>query len=186
MKRIVTIMISSLVIGCGSTGPDENILEGSSFITVSPGEFQMGAPEEEEGSTPLERPVHTVSVNYTFEIMTTEVTQGMWEQVTGENPSTSGVQGDDYPVYNVSWNDCVEFCSTLNTLDNDYYYRLPTESEWEYCCRAGTETPYYWGSDPFMMFYHAWCNGTAGTSAHPTGQLSDNAFGLHDIAGNMY
>ena len=108
----------------------------------------MGSPDEDPEATP----VHEVVFAKSFEISTTEVTQGQWEAVMGTNPSA--VKGVNLPVTNVSWEDCREFCEKLTTADREKgelspttSYRLPTEAEWEYACRAGSTTRYCFG-DP--------------------------------------
>ena len=162
--------------------------EGMEFVTIPEGNFEMGAPEGEPGSSHNERPVHTVTFDYTFEMMTTEVTQGMWYEVMGEYPSSGYGVGDDYPVYYVSWNDCQEFIDAMNLLDPSHTYRLPSESEWEYCCRAGTTTRFYWGEDPdeTEIDAYAWFSGNAGSTAHPVAQKLPNDWGLYDMSGNVW
>jgi len=186
MRYLLIFSAGLFVMGCNTTDPSPVILPGATFVTVGPGQFDMGAPEGEEGSMAIERPVHTVSIDYSFEIMTTEVTQGMWQSITGENPSTGDAQGDDIPVYNVTWDDCIEFCEILSSLDENYHYRLPSEAEWEYSCRAGTSSPYYWGNEFLFFQYCAWCNGSAGGSLQAIRLLQPNSLGLYDIAGNVY
>jgi formylglycine-generating enzyme required for sulfatase activity len=158
----------------------------------------MGSPEEDPYSQDYELPVHTVTFDYSFEMMTTEVTQGMWEEVMGTSVQyqhslaefdygLSGT-GADYPMYYVSWNDCQDFVDAMNALDPAYEYRLPSESEWEYCCRAGTTTRFYWGDDPDLILIdsyawyvdHSWCE------THPVAQLIANAWGLYDMTGNVW
>lgn len=186
----VSLLAAIITLSCGSdtTGPSGGILEGMEFITVSSGSFQMGAPEGEEGSAPTERPVHTITFDYSFEIMTTEVTQGMWEEVMGENPSLDFGVGPDYPVYNVSWNDCQDFIAEINLLDPDYTYRLPSEAEWEYSCRRKTTTRFYWGDDFGTMYisYHAWHKWSAGGLTHPVARKYSNMWDLYDICGNVF
>jgi len=135
-----------------------------------------------------EEPVHTVHIS-SFEMMTTEVTQGMWESVMGSNPAHDYGVGANYPVYYVSWNDCQEFIAKLNVLDPDHTYRLPSESEWEYACRAGTTTKYYWGDSDsksvmgrYCWYGEDWNSG----STHPVAQKEPNAWGLYDMSGNVW
>ena len=113
-----------------------------------------------------------------------EITQGQWEAVMHNNPGEAqygnryGV-GDNYPVYYVSWNDIQQFEGRINDG-----FRLPSESEWEYACRAGTITRYYWGND-FDANY-AWYTGNSGGRTHEAGTRQPNAWGLYDMSGNIW
>ncbi|MCD4708042.1 MAG: formylglycine-generating enzyme family protein [Candidatus Sabulitectum sp.] len=166
-----------------SSGP----LEGMEFAYIPSGSFMMGSPSSEGGRDNDERPFHAVNVN-SFQFMTTEVTQGMWEEVMGYNPSHDYGVGADYPVYYVSWNDCQEFIGKLNNLDPDYTYRLPTESEWEYACRAGTTTKFYWGDSDLesVMGCYCWYYTNSNFSTAPVRTKQPNAWGLYDISGNVW
>ncbi len=160
--------------------------EGMEFVSIPSGTFEMGSPESDPDSGDIERPVHTVTFNYSFEMMTTEVTQGMWEEVMGNNPSF--FTGDlNRPVEKVSWEDCQEFVDAMIVLDPDYEYRLPTESEWEYACRAGTTTRYYWGDDPghTLIDQYAWYYDNSEVTTHSVAQKLPNAWGLFDMNGNV-
>ena len=178
-----------VLFSCGNntTGPSESIVPGMYFVSISGGEFQMGAPEDEVDSNADERPVHTVEISYSFEIMTTEVTQGAWEDLMGSIPPQEFGEGSNYPVYNVSWQDCQDFITEINNLDPDYYYRLPTESEWEYCCRAGTSTGYYWGDGVGNFYYqfYGWFGYTSSGETHPVAEKRANSWGLYDMSGNV-
>ena len=161
--------------------------EGMEFVSIPPGSFEMGAPVGEAGSQSYERPVHTVTFNYSFEMMTTEVTQGMWLEVMGNNPAhfTGNL---DRPVETVSWNDCQEFVEAMNALDPEHEYRLPSEAEWEYCCRAMTTTRFYWGNDPYFefIFEYAWWQGNSKGTSHPVAGKIPNDWGLYDMSGNVW
>jgi formylglycine-generating enzyme required for sulfatase activity len=161
--------------------------EGMEFVTIPSGSFQMGSPESDPDSYDNERPVHTVTFDYSFEMMTTEVTQGMWEEVMGSTPASDFGVGLNYPVYYVSWYDCLEFTDQLNLLDTEYEYRLPSEAEWEYACRAGTTTPYYWGDtlSYIQIDQYAWYDGNSGGTTHPVAQKLPNGWGLYDMSGNV-
>jgi formylglycine-generating enzyme required for sulfatase activity len=108
----------------------------------------------------------------------------MWEEVMGSNPACDYGVGDDYPVYYVSWYDCRAFVDAMNVLDSVYTYRLPTEAEWEYACRAGTGTAYYWGGTMDGSF--CWYADNSDGAAHPEGQKQANAWGLYDMSGNVW
>jgi formylglycine-generating enzyme required for sulfatase activity len=155
------------------------------FASVPAGSFSMGSPSSESERGSDEGPVHTVNIQ-SFELMTTEVTQAMWEEVMGTNPSN--FTGDpNRPVENVSWNDCQEFITRINDFDLSYTYSLPSEAEWEYACRAGTTTRYYWGNDPNSteIDQYAWYTDNSNSTTHPVGQKLPNAWGLYDMSGNV-
>ena len=171
---------------------------GMTFVSIPSGYYYMGSPSSEEGRWPIEGPRHSVSIS-SFELMSTEVTQGMWEDVMGNNPSYDYGVGFNYPVYYVSWNDCKDFIEKLNDLYPGYTYRLPSESEWEYACRAGTTTRFYWGDDDSesIMKQYCWYGKNADdnewTSPHasqegtqPVGTKTPNNWGLYDMSGNVY
>jgi len=116
-----------------------------------------------------------------------EVTQSQWERIMGNKPS--GFKGANNPVENVSWNDICEsngFIEKINSLKPDGYsrFRLPTEVEWEYACRAGSATEYYWGNK--IDGAYCWYDGNSQATTHPVGQKEPNAFGLYDMSGNVY
>ena len=111
------------------------------------GTFTMGSPTSEAERFDDETR-HKVTLTKGFWLLETSVTQGMYRAITGSNPSAFK-SGDNYPVEQVSWFDCQSFCESLNALNvapAGFEFRLPTEAEWEYACRAGTTTPYFWGS----------------------------------------
>ena len=121
-----------------------------------------------------------------------EVTQAQWEAVMGDNPSM--FKGDDNPVESVSWDDCQEFLKKLNALSSvkksGLVFRLPTEEEWEYACRAGTTGDYCLLADGSEITVNtlgrvAWFEGNSGGEPHPVGQKTPNAFGLYDMHGNV-
>jgi len=161
--------------------------EGMEFVSIPQGSFQMGAPSGEQGSFSDERPVHMVTFAYDFEMMTTEVTQRIWIEVMGTNPSH--FTGDlNRPVERVPWDDCQNFIDAMNALDPSHIYRLPSESEWEYCCRAGTNTRFYWGEDSSetVINGYAWWNGNSGATTYPVAEKLPNAWGLYDMSGNVW
>lgn len=123
--------------------------------------------------------LHTVTLTKPFEMMTTPVTQALWKIVMGNNPS--GFQGADRPVENVSWDDAQIFISKLNAMLGVTCFRLPTEAEWEYACRAGTTSATYGNLDDV-----AWYENNSGKETHPVGQKQPNAWGLYDMLGNVW
>ncbi len=129
-----------------------------------------------------EQPQHRVSVR-AFAIGAYEVTQAEWTAIMGDNPSTT--LGERLPVENVSWEDAQEFARRLSERTGKHY-RLPTEAEWEYAARAGSEHIFSFGDDPAQLPQHAWFRGNADGHSHPVGSLVPNAFGLHDMLGNVW
>jgi formylglycine-generating enzyme required for sulfatase activity len=165
----------------------------SSYIAYAPdiklanipaGEFIMGAPPTDEARLVVgdQEPQHSVRISKGFYMGITEVTQSQWKAVMRSNPSE--FRGDDLPVDNVSWDDTVKFCEKLSRLTGKFY-RLPTEAEWEYACRAGTQTRFYFGDDPNILGQYAWWLGNSEGKTHPVGQKKANAFGLYDMHGNV-
>jgi formylglycine-generating enzyme required for sulfatase activity len=150
---------------------------GMKFVQIPSGTFTMGSNSSEGESH--EKPPHTVTISRSFYVATTEVTQVQWKAVMGSNPSK--FQGDDLPVEQVSWNDAKEFIRKLNTKEGTTRNRLPTEAEWEYACRAGTTGDRYGD-----MGSTAWYDPNSGGTTHPAGQKQVNAWGLHDMLGNVY
>jgi sulfatase modifying factor 1 len=144
---------------------------GMVFVKLPGGTFKMGCEDGE----PHEWPVHEVKVDG-FVMARHEVTQAVWDKVM-RGVVTPAEEGGDEPVGAVTWEECAEFCRRTGL-------RLPTEAEWEYACRAGTVTDYYWGTEPDEDFM--WCPGNSGGTRHPVGLKKPNAFGLHDMSGSMW
>jgi formylglycine-generating enzyme required for sulfatase activity len=150
---------------------------GMKLKWIEPGEFMMGSEKGWE----IEKPVHNVKVAKGFYIAIYEVTQEQYEKVMGKNPSND--KGANLPVAQVSYNDSVEFCKKLSKKEGKTY-RLPTEAEWEYACRAGSKTEYYWG-DEFDEKY-AWYAGNSEWKTHEVGTKEPNNWGLYDMTGNVW
>ncbi len=150
---------------------------------IPPGSFNMGSPDGEQDRDNDEGPVHRVMFAEGFWISKYEITQGQWQAVMGENPAHDRGIGENYPVYYVSWNDIQEFESALGNT-----FRLPSEAEWEYACRAGTTTRFYWGNDLTynQIWYYAWFNSNSGGRTHEVGWKVANNWGLHDMSGNVW
>ena len=125
-----------------------------------------------------EKPVHRVTISNGFYMGRYEVTQVQWQAVMGNNPSH--FKGDNLPVEKVSWNDIQWFINKLNAMNDGFRYRLPTEAEWEYACRAGTPGDY--GGYIEGM---AWYSENSGNSTHSVGTKAPNSFGLYDMHGNV-
>jgi formylglycine-generating enzyme required for sulfatase activity len=152
------------------------------FRFVPVGTFTRGSPANESGRYHDETQ-HQVTLSRAFLVGKYPVTQRLWREVLGANPSSFENAGDDAPVESVSWTDAQEFlnrfCDQLGVPRGTY--RLLTEAEWEYACRAGTTGPTYGPLDRV-----AWYSGNSANTTHPVGQKAPNAFGLHDMHGNVW
>jgi serine/threonine protein kinase/formylglycine-generating enzyme required for sulfatase activity/lipoprotein NlpI len=148
---------------------------GMEFVWIPGGEFMMGSNSGDAD----EKPVHGVRITKGFWMGRYEVTQGEWRDVTGGNPSNFK-KGDDYPVESVSWESVQGFIRKLNARSGREF-RLPTEAEWEYACRAGTSGERYGNIDDI-----AWYDRNSGGSTQPVGRKAPNAFGLYDMLGNVW
>ncbi len=160
----------------------EGPLQGMVFVQIPAGTFDMGSSDTDWAGIEDERPQHTVTIQ-PFEMMTTEVTQTMWTIMMGENPSQFGPNGH-LPVEKVSWEDVQQFLARLNAHDPGKGYRLPTEAEWEYACRAGTTSQYFCGN-AYGLDSVAWYERNANYAPEPVGTLQPNAWGLFDMIGNV-
>jgi len=226
MTRPVSIFLSSLFI-LGMIQLDSQLFAQSSktitnsigmkLVRIPKGTFQMGSPPSEEGSRENEHQ-HEVTISQDYYLGAFEVTQAQYEKVMGSNPSffqgdkvaerhpkTGRVMKDpdssNYPVETVSWDDAVEFCKELSNLPEEKkagrIYRLPTEAEWEYACRAGSKTAYSFGANSKSLGDYAWFAGNSGrqtppvsekkttNQTHPVGGKKANKWGLYDMHGNV-
>jgi formylglycine-generating enzyme required for sulfatase activity len=175
---------------------------GIKLVLIPSGEFLMGSPDSDRDAQPDEKPPHPVRFNRSFRLGATEVTQGQYRAVTGENPSSRKAdRSDDLPVENVSWVSAIAFCNKLSAKEGlpPYYesktgeplggdgYRLPTEAEWEYACRARSRFKFSFGDDETTVRDHGWFTGNfTGDWTHAVGQKLPNAFGLYDMHGNVW
>ncbi len=185
--------------GClSSQQPDNQSFTNSigiKLVLIPKGKLLMGSPKNEQGQDKDETQ-HQVTISQNFYMGATEVTQAQWQKVMEKNRSR--FKGDELPVEEISWDDSIEFCKRLSEMPEEkkagHKYRLPTESEWEYACRAGTTTPFHFGSE--LNGRQANCYGTApyGTNTKgpnlkktsPVGTYPANACGLYDMHGNVY
>jgi formylglycine-generating enzyme required for sulfatase activity len=151
---------------------------GMKFTLIPAGEFYMGSEESDD-----EKPVHKVKINNSFYLGTYPVTQREWKAVMRRNPSL--FKGDDLPVENVSWDNVQEFIKKLNEKEGTDKYRLPSEAEWEYACRAGTTTRYSFGDEKSELGDYAWYYDNSGRNTHPVGQKKPNSWGFYDMHGNV-
>ncbi len=170
------------------------------FVRIPAGTFAMGSPSDEQSRENDEGPAHTVNIAYDFYLGKYELTKRQWQAVMESTPwnGRANVLDDpDSPVVYINWHDAQNFISALNTHitntgQGPAAMRLPSEAEWEYACRAGTTTRFYWGDDPSytQISYYAWHTGNAwniGESyAHVVGQKLPNAWGLYDMSGNVW
>ncbi len=147
------------------------------MVVIPSGEFDMGSHNGESN----EKPVHRVQVS-AFALGKTEITQGQWRAVMGNNPSGFASCGDDCPVDNVSWDDAQLFIQKLNAKTGKQY-RWPSEAEWEYACRAGGQHEYCGSNDLDSV---AWHRDNSASSTHPTSLKQPNAYGLYDMSGNVF
>ncbi len=174
-------------------GPNKTTNEsGIELVRLPGGRFTMGDKDEPDA------PPHEVTVG-PFCMDKYLVTQEQYEQVMGENPSRW--KGSRNPVEQVRWSDAVRFCNArshreglepcydLETWQCNFDangYRLPTEAEWEYACRAGTDTAYFFGDDASKLVDYAWFEKNSGGHPQPVGRKRPNPWGLHDMCGNVW
>ena len=162
------------------------------FKAIPAGSFLMGSPPDEPGRDKDEIQVQ-VTFSKGFYIQTTEVTQGQWKALMQGNPSLFQDCGDQCPVENVSWEDVQKFIRKLNRLEKSRKYRLPTEAEWEYVCRAGSRSAFtngdianlQCGYDP-LHDEIGWFFGNSGGKTQPVAQKAPNAWGIFDMHGNVW
>ncbi|MDR3153416.1 MAG: formylglycine-generating enzyme family protein [Deltaproteobacteria bacterium] len=159
--------------------------QGIEFVLIPSGTFIMGATyQRRERAMPGEKARHLVRITKPFYMGRFEVTQEQWEIVMGSNPSLSKKTG--LPVEFVTWHDTQEFIGKLNAAEGWKRFRLPTEAEWEYSARAGGKPQiYFFGNDPARLGEFAWYEDNSDDRTHPVGLKKPNAFGLHDIYGNV-
>jgi len=176
------------------------------MVRIRAGVFQMGSPKKERGRSSDEGPVRKVTINYDFYMGKYEVTQAQWKAVMGRNPVYRCGIGDNYPASHISWDSCQAFISKLNQLGKGTF-RLPSEAEWEYACRAGSRQRFYFGDSlecgdtsedckagtlsGKRSDYMWYCGnnspwGDPDFGAKPVGQKLPNVFGLYDMHGNVW
>jgi formylglycine-generating enzyme required for sulfatase activity len=202
--RLVLIIVAAIFAACCSSagnamaqGNPKQITNsiGMKLVLVSKGTFTMGSPPEEEGAG-FDEEQHEVTISKDYYLCVTEVTQGHYERIMGVNPShfqKRVIRKSDssmYPVEQVSCDAAVEFCKRLTELPAEKkagrVYRLPTEAEWEYSCRAGSKTAYSFGDDKTLLNDYAWYKENSSQETHPVGEKEPNAWGLYDMHGNVW
>ena len=173
---------SSVASGCNTISiPVKNGIN-IEMVKVEAGTFMMGATPEMKDPFDEEKPVHQVTLTHDYYVGKYEVTQVLWQAVMGNNPSW--FKGDNLPVEKVSWNDCQEFISKLNSLTGRNF-RLPTEAEWEYAARGGKKSRGYQHSGSSTISDVAWYGGNSGSKTHPVGTKQANELGIYDMTGNV-
>ena len=212
MRSLPFVLLTVVSLGLGNrvvqAQPAKEITNsvGMKLVLITKGKFLMGSPPSEEGSEDDEKQ-HEVTISRNYYLGAYEVTQGQYLKVMGKNPSifqgdkvaerhpTTGrivkdVDSSNFPVETVSWEESVEFCRRLSLLPEERkagrVYRLPTEAEWEYGCRAGSKTAYGFGDDSRLLGGHGWFSGNSSWKTHPVGQKKANAWGLYDMHGNVW
>ena len=182
---IFWILLAITIVGFFAAQKEEEIksreaVKWEKFTLIPAGEFMMGSEEND-----WEKPVHKVKIRKPFYLGTCPVTQREWKSVMGDNPSK--FKGNDLPVEQVSWNDVQEFIRNLNEKEGTGKYRLPSEAEWEYACRAGTTTRYSFGDDEFELGGYAWyLENSYPMETHPVGKKNPNPWGLYDMHGHVW
>jgi formylglycine-generating enzyme required for sulfatase activity len=164
------------------------------MVLIPAGEFMMGSPDSDKTAGNDEKPQHRVRITRPFYLGKYLVTQEQWEAVMGNNPSN--FEGRKNPVEQVSWDDCQQFLGKLNERfhrphpsplpEGEGEFRLPTEAQWEYACRAGSTAKFCYGDSEAGLSEYAWYGANSGGKTHPVGGKKPNAWGLYDMHGNVW
>jgi formylglycine-generating enzyme required for sulfatase activity len=173
----ITLLITASTFGVGAEAADKAFISPAiraQFVLIPAGTFMMGDTIR-----------HQVVIGKPFYMQTTEVTQGQWRKIMGNNPSSFKDCGDDCPVENVSWGDAQAFIRRLNQIEGDNKYRLPTEAEWEFACRSGSSMTYSFGDNENDLGDYAWYDKNSNRKTHPVMQKKPNVWGLYDAYGNV-
>ena len=202
MSRYVMMfaLVILLVPGAVSANPERTfLLPGDAeieMVWIEPGTFTRGSPEDEPGRYEREGPQHEVTITQGFYLGKYEITQGQWESVMGTRPWEGQADskyvrvGPNYPAAYISWDDVQEFCDVLNAAEGAEVYRLSTQAEGEYACRAGTTTRWSFGDDESQLSQYAWYSDNAcdigECYAHEVGTKLPNPWGLYDMHGNVW
>jgi formylglycine-generating enzyme required for sulfatase activity len=196
MFRLILVAVSFAVCCTAVYAQEKEITNsiGMKLVLIPKGTFTIGSPIEEEGGSDNEEQGQ-VTIRKSFYLGIYEVTQGQYEKVARGNPShfqkriIRRSDSSTYPVEDVTWDDAVEFCQRLSALPEEKkagrFYRLPTEAEWEYACRAGAKTAYCFGDNPLFLGDYAWYEKNSDYKTHPVGEKKPNAWGFYDMHGNV-
>lgn len=181
--KVAILLVAAIAVTDGSAAARKASTRrnsvGMEFILIPAGAFRMGSTGDDAGEN--ENPVTEVSISRAFYLGKYEVTQKQWKKVMGTNPSDFK-DCQDCPVEQVSWNDAQAFIRTLNAMEDSKRYRLPTEAEWEYAARGGTNGDRYSADIDAIAWYDKNCN----ERPHKVGKKKPNGYGLHDMLGNVY
>ena len=184
--------------------PEPVFVEPLDMVELPGGTFLMGSPDSDREASDAEKPQHQVIIS-AFAISRFPITRQLYRDITGSSPQQWGRDKDDQqlPANYVNWFDAARFCNVLSErvglspcyrIDGDNVewdreadgYRLPTEAEWEYACRAGTTSNWFFGNDPHDLGVYAWFNENSDARVHPVGEKKPNAWKLHDMSGNVW
>jgi formylglycine-generating enzyme required for sulfatase activity/tRNA A-37 threonylcarbamoyl transferase component Bud32 len=198
--------------GPGFLTPRKDATPMIELASIPAGKFFMGASDSDKHASANEKPRREIKINHAFFLGKTEITQAQYEEVMGTNPAAFSKKGQHrervkdmdkskHPVESVSWLDAVRFCNRLSerhglqpyykiagdvvTIKGGTGYRLPTEAEWEYACRADTTSTWHFGENQADLKDHAWFDANSGDRTHPVGEKKANSFGLFDMYGNV-
>lgn len=162
------------------------------MLPVEPGTFNIGTDMKDPLRDANDIKAFTVTIPYTFWMAKFETQQKIYEEVMWMNPSLFKSSDGSLPVERLTWQNAMEFCKkltqkekTANRIPDGYAYRLPTEAEWEYCCRAGTELPYYFGQNKNELANYAWFTANSSMTTHRPGEKKPNGWGFYDMLGNV-